>query len=1105
MIHTTKMIIIHKTDRNVQLITRSYALSSIALFSTNNGPHDNKPWLNPGNRDLARIFNQRIQEKYNTKIGGGFPNIIKMVEEYIKSLEDGKLYSMLPVAVYRNEQGTIVYKTILKESVKVSNKFNYKALANSIYTSLILNLDIYDLKSVEQVILYYKVWVTENELKVSFKDACEILNKVFDRRLAEKRIINHEIGNTVEPSRVPKELNSLRKNPVTAPLFDSNLINYENFDITQVPTSSDYNLSVELVNDNCFNVSVKDSDNNELLNFIDRLNPSTKEIIREYKNLELVFKNGKLDHTKVRIRMDELKEMNGDLIFDDKIGTIDLETCPSREDPNLFTVYACAYAVEGKTQTYYLGDNGLLTGEELIVQMIKDIFNNRLMSNTFYVHNLGRFDGHFIIKTLLDAGFEVKPTIKEDKTIISLKICTFLEGVKGGKKKKVSFTILDSILMLKGSLDSLGKDFGASVLKGKFPHSFASMENLNYVGPTPSIEHYDSITPEEYSLLKTDKWSFRAEAIKYLINDVESLREILLKFATEVYDMFSINITKYKTLPSMALAIYLSNYYDRNKNPLKVVKGDVEKNIREAYYGGIASVFEHEVFEGYYMDVNSHYPRAMKNPMPIGDPVYTDKKDLEDIFGFVKAKIIAPNKSVLKNPILPVRTENGLECPSDTTFFGWWFSEELKNAKKFGYHIEVIGAWEFKKSNNLFDDFVDKLYNIKASAEADSSRRSTAKLLLNSLYGRMGMNEISNRVKIVPTAEVEGILKKLNWSEFINMGEFSMVRYTGVIDPELKKIIDVADDKLESASFTAKRRGIPSSVPIAAAVTSYARIAISEHFNNPNNKCFMTDTDSLVTEKPLDQELIGPELGQFKLEYKVDHGIFISPKTYALKYKDLKTGEFKYKFVAKGIGGEAMEWEDYEKLLTGQDIVKEKTYFEPLPGLGTVRIYTQPFTITGVKIENPTPLSSGLSPMGLNTGPVGGSSPLGLQSQGAGEGILSIAKASSIEIVESSCQEILEAEFSECNEIKLLPAPAKLLALPGSVDYASSANAEGPKDPEADSSIPEVIYLPAPLPKVIPVSAPSKENLIIELNSKIKELNEEISKLNAKIENILGI
>jgi len=53
------------------------------------------------------------------------------------------------------------------------------------------------------------------------------------------------------------------------------------------------------------------------------------------------------------------------------------------------------------------------------------------------------------------------------------------------------------------------------------------------------------------------------------------------------------------------------------------------------------------------------------------------------------------------------------------------------------------------------------------------------------------MGEINTRVKIIPTAEAEEQLKKINWIEFINMGNFSMIRYTGKLEPELNKIIDL--------------------------------------------------------------------------------------------------------------------------------------------------------------------------------------------------------------------------------------------------------------------------------------------------------------------------
>lgn len=55
----------------------------------------------------------------------------------------------------------------------------------------------------------------------------------------------------------------------------------------------------------------------------------------------------------------------------------------------------------------------------------------------------------------------------------------------------------------------------------------------------------------------------------------------------------------------------------------------------------------------------------------------------------------------------------------------------------------------------MFKDFIEILYKLKLSSNDNPSRRNVAKLLLNSLYGRMGMNEIVTKVKIVETSEVE--------------------------------------------------------------------------------------------------------------------------------------------------------------------------------------------------------------------------------------------------------------------------------------------------------------------------------------------------------------
>jgi hypothetical protein len=55
---------------------------------------------------------------------------------------------------------------------------------------------------------------------------------------------------------------------------------------------------------------------------------------------------------------------------------------------------------------------------------------------------------------------------------------------------------------------------------------------------------------------------------------------------------------------------------------------------------------------------------------------------------------------------------------------------------------------------------------------------------------------------------------------------------------------------------------------------------------NKGGQVYYTDTDSIVTDIPLNESLVGPNLGQFKLEYEIKEGYFISAKTYCLVLKD---------------------------------------------------------------------------------------------------------------------------------------------------------------------------------------------------------------------------
>ncbi len=88
--------------------------------------------------------------------------------------------------------------------------------------------------------------------------------------------------------------------------------------------------------------------------------------------------------------------------------------------------------------------------------------------------------------------------------------------------------------------------------------------------------------------------------------------------------------------------------------------GIVDKNIRHGYYGGIVAALNTQVKDAYYYDVNSAYPAAMCQPMPLGQPILASCSSLEGVFGFVKATVMAPDTTVNGVLPLPMRDENGV-------------------------------------------------------------------------------------------------------------------------------------------------------------------------------------------------------------------------------------------------------------------------------------------------------------------------------------------------------------------------------------------------------------------------------------------------------------
>jgi len=283
-------------------------------------------------------------------------------------------------------------------------------------------------------------------------------------------------------------------------------------------------------------------------------------------------------------------------------------------------------------------------------------------------------------------------------------------------------------------------------LKSIFPYDFVNENNLDYIGEVPDIKFFEGIHSLDYNcyIENYNVWSMRDETIKYCNIDCISLYQVINKFNTLIFNLFEMNIHKYPTLSSLAFAIFRTHFLIENTIPQ--ISGQIAKDIRMSYTGGACDMYIPSAETKLYAyDVNSLYPSVMQNcDMPTGHPIFF-KWDIRvtdpNAFGFFYCNIIAPDN--LNEPIIQthVKTNNGLRTIAP---LGKWsdmiFSEEMDNAKKLGYKFEILWGYTFNKEN-IFKEYVDNLYELRLKYNKSDPLNFTAKLLLNSLYGRFGMDD----------------------------------------------------------------------------------------------------------------------------------------------------------------------------------------------------------------------------------------------------------------------------------------------------------------------------------------------------------------------------
>nr|YP_010384620.1 DNA polymerase [Russula rosea]UHA57019.1 DNA polymerase [Russula rosea] len=659
---------------------------------------------------------------------------------------------------------------------------------------------------------------------------------------------------------------------------------------------------------------------NSLIKFKD-IFIETNKFMRKIEGKSFYFENGQQVLFTKEMKTDFISKTKKSKSLTNNFITLDIETYIQ---DNTLIPFLISFYDGRKSESYWLGDYESV--ELMILDCLKTILVRKYNGYKIYVHNLAKFDIIFLLKYLVKLG-NLDPVIHNDR-IISVKL-------NYGREYEYHIEFKDSYLLLLSSLAKLTRGFGVDTLKSVFPYLFVNENNLDYEGEVPDIKYFDNkIKLNEYNEYKNNfnnNWKLKNEAIKYCEIDCISLYQVVFKFNELIFNLFSKNIHHYPTLPSLAFGIFRSNFMRENTIPQ--LSGKIAKDIRSGYTGGSVDVFIPESKPGVKIkcyDVNSLYPYIMKTCLlPVGIPIYFEgdiTKFEKEAFGFFYCEIIAPDN--IKHPILQAHVKINIGTRTISPIGTWedmMFSEEMNNARKYGYKFNVLWGYKFEK-DYVFDEYVNFLYNLRIEYPKSHPLNFIAKILLNSLYGRFGMDDNFASITVIhkdylgdfENKYLEYILEKIELNEYV------LIRYK-------------SDDETEDIGTH------NVSISIAAAITAYSRIHMSQFKNNPKINLYYSDTDSAYTDSELPDELISDTiLGKLKLENICNKAIFLAPKVYCLE-----TEEGKNFYKVKGLKHEiVLTMKDYENLLYKNALIK-KTQTKWIKNLneGHIKLLEQVYTL----------------------------------------------------------------------------------------------------------------------------------------------------------------
>lgn len=326
---------------------------------------------------------------------------------------------------------------------------------------------------------------------------------------------------------------------------------------------------------------------------------------------------------------------------------------------------------------------------------------------------------------------------------------------------------------------------------------------------------------------------------------------------------------------------------------------------------------------------------------------------------FAKVDLVFDNKSTLFSPIVAPIDGKLIETLIDGTYTTTGI--ELYHFLKLGHITKIHKMYLFVASNELFKEYIDKLFELKTLYDDVPAKRNMCKLILNSLWGKLSEKTKLSKCELIRDNQSYSLFrdnicaKRYECLNCIDTDDFTLVKV---------RTPDTSLTTRNEVNIFKPR----TSAHVGVYVTAHGRMKLYSDLLTYAPYICMHDTDSMIACVPkglkVDYSLTGT-LGQFKNECPEGLVLYLgfAPKSYIIMY--ISHGKVVTTAHCKGFDNKKMKLIDYLTILNGGTFNEDPLSFKLIGNCvyvdnrkKSVKLNYRKKLITGGLEPNATPIDS---------------------------------------------------------------------------------------------------------------------------------------------------